>query len=56
LRAQVSVPGAANGTCNALVPNNSVYQRFLWVIKQIVDNGMYVLIDNHTNLDNTVRA
>ena len=51
----MSTPGAANGTCNALMPNNSVYQRFLWVIQQIVNNGMYVLIDNHLAEDNTVR-
>ena len=50
---QVSPTGGNSGTCNALVPNNSGYNRFLWVIKAMVDNGFMVLIDNHLNLDST---
>ncbi|CAL5227268.1 g10199 [Coccomyxa viridis] len=42
-----------SGICNANMPNDSVYARFLYVIKVLVDNGFYVLIDNHLNLDST---
>ncbi len=49
-----AVPSGGNsGTCNALVPNNSGYNRFLWSVKFLVDNGFLVLIDNHLNLDST---
>lgn len=51
--AQASPTGGNSGTCNALVPNDSNYKRFLWVIKAMVDNGFIVLIDNHLNLDST---
>jgi hypothetical protein len=51
--AQAVDTGGNTGTCNALVPNTSVYTRFLWVIQQAVDNGFMILIDNHLNLDST---
>jgi len=51
--AQASPTGGNAGTCNALVPNDSNYKRFLWVVKAMVDNGFIVLIDNHLNLDST---
>ncbi|BDA41281.1 probable endoglucanase E1 [Coccomyxa sp. Obi] len=50
---QAAPTGGNSGTCNALVPNDSGYKRFLWVIKAMVDNGFMVLIDNHLNLDST---
>ncbi|CAL5222764.1 g5176 [Coccomyxa viridis] len=50
---QPAPTGGNAGTCNANMPNNSVYTRFLYVIKVLVDNGFYVLIDNHLNTDST---
>ena len=45
--------GGNTGTCNANVPNDSNYHRFLYVVQKMVDEGFYVLIDNHLSLDNT---
>lgn len=50
---QASSAGGDTGKCNAQVPNSSNFQRYLWVIQQIVDNGFYVLIDNHLAEDMT---
>ena len=50
---QASSTGGNTGNCNAKVPNTSNFQRYLWVIQQIVDNGFYVLIDNHLAEDMT---
>ena len=50
---QTAPAGGQSGTCNDLVPNDSSFRRYLWVIKQAVDNGFMVLIDNHLNLDST---
>jgi hypothetical protein len=49
-------PGDSAGavtTCNAALPNNTVYARFLYVIKFLTANGFYVLIDNHLSYDDT---
>lgn len=43
----------AQGICNSAVPNTSNYLRFLYTIQVMVDNGFYVLIDNHLSLDAT---
>ncbi|KAK9838511.1 hypothetical protein WJX81_004175 [Elliptochloris bilobata] len=48
--------GAADGVCNEQVPNNSVYARFLWVLRFLTHNGFYVVIDNHLSVDNTAVA
>ena len=48
-----SDPYAANGTCNADLPNESAYTRFLYVIRFLTSNGLYVLIDNHLSFDDT---
>ena len=51
---QTAPSGAqAQGICNSAVPNTSNYLRFLYVIQVLVDNGFYVLIDNHLSLDDT---
>ena len=42
------------GVCNSYLPNTSVLDRFLWVVRFYASNGMYVIIDNHSNLDSTV--
>ena len=46
-------PLAANGTCNADLPNESPYTRFLYVIRFLTANGLYVLIDNQLSFDDT---
>ena len=45
--------GGNTGTCNANLPNDSGYHRFLYTVQKMVDEGFYVLIDNHLSLDNT---
>ena len=46
-------PLAANGTCNVDLPNESSYTRFLYVIRFLAANGLYVIIDNQLSFDNT---
>ena len=48
--------GAADGVCNEQVPNNSVYARFLWVVRFLTHNGFYVVVENHLAVDNTAIA
>ena len=45
--------GGNAGTCNANLPNDSGYHRFLYTVQKMVDEGFYVLIDNHLSLDDT---
>ncbi|BDA45059.1 hypothetical protein COCOBI_06-5390 [Coccomyxa sp. Obi] len=45
--------GGQDGICNELLPNDSVFTRLLYVIRAMVDNGFFVLLDNHLNLDST---
>jgi hypothetical protein len=45
--------GAANGICNEQLPNDSVYNRFLYVVRTLAANGFYVLIDDHLSFDAT---
>lgn len=49
----VTSNGAANGVCNADIPNDSVYKRYLYVISALAANGFYVVLDNHVVVDNT---
>ena len=49
----VSSNGAADGTCNELLPNDSIYKRFLYVVSTLAHNGFYVLVDNHLSFDTT---
>ena len=42
------------GVCNSYLPNTSVLDRFLWVVRFYASNGIYVIVDNHSNLDSTV--
>ena len=51
--APAGTTGAADGVCNEQVPNNSVYARFLWVVRFLTHNNFYVVIDNHLANDNT---
>lgn len=51
---QVAPPrGYADGQCNSYLPNDSVYTRFLYVIRYYARNGFYIILDNQLNLDTT---
>ncbi len=41
------------GVCSANLPSDSVLNRFLYVIRFFAQNGFYVLVDNHLNMDPT---
>ena len=43
-----------NGVCNADLPNDSVYTRFLYTVRYLARNGMYVVLDNQCNVDPTI--
>lgn len=43
-----------SGVCNDYVPNESIYNRFLYVVGYLARQGFYILIDNHANSDPTV--
>ncbi len=49
----VTSNGAANGTCNAALPNDTIYKRFLYVVSALANNGFYVIVDNHLSYDST---
>ena len=40
---QPAPTGDDTGTCNAAVPNTSVYSRFLWVIMQVLPTSMCLI-------------
>jgi hypothetical protein len=44
-----SVPGV----CNAYLPEDSVLNRFLWVVNYFAGQGFYIILDNQFNLDQT---
>jgi len=39
--------------CNTYLPNTSVRDRFMYVVKFYIQNGFYVMIDNHLREDQT---
>ena len=41
------------GTCNSYLPQSSVLDRFLWTVDYLTANGLYVMLDNQFNLDQT---
>lgn len=47
-------PERTPGKCNDYLPSSSVWDRFIWVIKFYIENGFYVMIDNHGLEDETV--
>lgn len=47
-------PGHIAGSCNDYLPNDSTFARFLWNVHMLAANGMYVLIDDHSNFDTTI--
>ena len=50
---QRSPASNAPGVCNGHLPTNSIYTRFLWVIRFLVRNHFYVVLDNQLNIDST---
>ena len=52
---QASPPDSYNdGTCNADLPNDSVYTRFLYTVRYLARNGFYVVLDQQVNVDPTI--
>ena len=52
---QASPPDSfADGTCNADLPNDSVYTRFLYIVRYLARNNFYVVLDSQTNVDTTI--
>jgi aryl-phospho-beta-D-glucosidase BglC (GH1 family) len=48
-----SPPDRSSGQCNGYLPNDSTFNRFVWVVDFFARNGFYVLIDNHLREDQT---
>lgn len=48
-----SPPDRKPGMINDYLPNDSTFNRFLWVINFFAKNGFYILIDNHLREDQT---
>ena len=46
-------PASTPGTCNSYLPNDSTFNRFLWMVNFLARNGFYVVIENHVNMDPT---
>ncbi|MDP1880662.1 MAG: cellulase family glycosylhydrolase [Parachlamydiaceae bacterium] len=44
---------AQGTTCNGYLPNDTTFNRFVWVVDFFAQNGFYVLIDNHLREDQT---
>lgn len=47
-------PPTTPGVCNSYLPDDSVLSRFMFVLSVFARNNMYVVIDNHLNLDSTI--
>ena len=48
------MPPTTRGVCNSYLPNDSVLDRFMFVLDVFARNGIYVMIDNHLNLDTSI--
>jgi hypothetical protein len=46
-------PAATLNNCNTYVPNDSVFDRLVWVTDFFTRNGIYVFLDNHLREDQT---
>lgn len=46
-------PERTAGQCNGYLPKTSTRDRLIWITKFYVDNGFYVLLDNHFREDST---
>lgn len=42
------------GICNSYLPNDNTLDRFLFVLRTMAQSSMYIIIDNHLNLDTTL--
>ena len=42
------------GVCNDYLPNDSLFNRFIYVVQFFARNGFYILLDNQLNFDTTV--
>ncbi|KAK9836719.1 hypothetical protein WJX74_006621 [Apatococcus lobatus] len=46
-------PPQQSGVCNTYLPTDSTFNRLVYVTKSLTNAGIYVLLDNQFNLDNT---
>ncbi|KAK9832841.1 hypothetical protein WJX81_006071 [Elliptochloris bilobata] len=53
---QEAPPSLPGGACNVGMPSMSTRDRYIWVVKYLVDQGLYVVLDFHSfrNDDNIV--
>lgn len=56
MSAQLPAPpqGGLPGVCNGYVPNDSLFNRFVYVVQFFARNGFYIILDNQLNFDTTV--
>ena len=47
-------PSQPTGTCNAYIPSDTVLDAFVTAIRILTSNGMYIILDNQSQSDNTV--
>jgi len=50
---QPSPPSNVPGVCNSYLPEDTVLNRFMFVVNFYASNGFYVILDNQFNLDKT---
>lgn len=50
---QPSPPPQTPGLCSSELPNDSTINRFLYIVRFFAQQGIYVVVDNHLNLDPT---
>lgn len=46
-------PNGYGSGCNNYLPNDTTFNRFVWVVNYLAQNGFYVLLDNHLREDQT---
>lgn len=50
----IFMPPGTPGVCNSYLPNSDTLNRFLFVLNVFAQNRIYIMIDNHLNLDSTI--
>ena len=51
--AQTYTPPTVPGVCNSYLPEDTILNRFLFVINFFAQNNFYIILDNQFNLDQT---
>ena len=50
---QTFTPPTVPGVCNSYLPDDTILNRFLFVINFFAQNNFYIILDNQFNLDQT---